>query len=61
MEDKWKKWLKTSNYQPKIIIENHDTIGMLCIDKNGDLSGASTTSCLGYKMCGRVGDSPIIG
>jgi len=61
MEDKWKKWLKTSNYQPKIIIENHDTIGMLCIDKNGDLSGASTTSGLGYKMCGCVGDSPIIG
>jgi N4-(beta-N-acetylglucosaminyl)-L-asparaginase len=60
-EDKWKKWLKTSNYQPKINIENHDTIGMLCIDKNVDLSGACTTSGLGYKMRGRVGDSPIIG
>jgi len=61
VEAKWKEWLKTSNYQTKINIENHDTIGMLCIDKNGDLSGACTTSGLGYKMRGRVGDSPIIG
>ena len=60
VEAKWKEWLKTSNYQPKINIENHDTIGMLCIDKNGDLSGAPTTSGLGYKMRG-LGDSPIIG
>jgi N4-(beta-N-acetylglucosaminyl)-L-asparaginase len=40
---------------------NHDTIGMLAIDMNGDLSGACTTSGLAYKMHGRVGDSPIIG
>ena len=34
---------------------------MLAIDKNGDISGACTTSGLAYKMGGRVGDSPIIG
>jgi isoaspartyl peptidase/L-asparaginase-like protein (Ntn-hydrolase superfamily) len=34
---------------------------MVAIDENGDLSGACTTSGLGYKMYGRVGDSPIIG
>ena len=34
---------------------------MLAIDKNGDISGACTTSGLAYKMAGRVGDSPIIG
>jgi N4-(beta-N-acetylglucosaminyl)-L-asparaginase len=34
---------------------------MLAIDKNGDISGACTTSGLSFKMPGRVGDSPIIG
>lgn len=57
----WKEWLKTSDYKPKINIENHDTIGMLAIDAQGDIAGACTTSGLGYKMKGRVGDSPIIG
>jgi len=57
----WMDWKKTSKYQPIINIENHDTIGMLAIDKNGDLAGACTTSGMAYKMAGRVGDSPIIG
>lgn len=57
----WEEWKKTSEYKPIINIENHDTIGMLAIDKNGTISGACTTSGLAYKMAGRVGDSPIIG
>ena len=57
----WEEWKKTSEYKPIINIENHDTIGMLAIDKNGDISGGCTTSGLAYKMAGRVGDSPIIG
>ena len=57
----WKDWKVKSEYKPIINIENHDTIGMLAIDKNGDISGACTTSGLAYKMQGRVGDSPIIG
>jgi len=57
----WLAWKKTSRYQPVINIENHDTIGMLAIDKNGDISGACTTSGMAYKIGGRVGDSPIIG
>ncbi len=40
---------------------NHDTIGMLALDSNGNLSGACTTSGMAFKMHGRVGDSPIIG
>jgi N4-(beta-N-acetylglucosaminyl)-L-asparaginase len=40
---------------------NHDTIGMLALDNNGNLSGACTTSGMAFKMHGRVGDSPIIG
>lgn len=57
----WEAWKKESKYKPIINIENHDTIGMLAIDKKGNLSGACTTSGLAYKMHGRVGDSPIIG
>ncbi len=40
---------------------NHDTIGMLALDSFGNLSGSCTTSGAGFKMRGRVGDSPIIG
>ena len=57
----WEKWKVKSEYKPIINIENHDTIGMLAIDKNGDISGACTTSGLAYKMAGRVGDSAVIG
>ncbi len=76
-EKDWKEWLKTSNYKPEMNIENrlydkkhdpmpggpnnHDTIGMIALDKNGNLGGACTTSGLAYKMHGRVGDSPVIG
>lgn len=63
-------WLKKSEYKPVINIENkgnnvdkmnHDTIGMLAIDKRGNISGSCTTSGMAFKMRGRVGDSPIIG
>ena len=57
----WEIWKKTSKYKPIINIENHDTIGMLAIDKNGTISGGCTTSGLAYKMSGRVGDSAIVG
>ncbi len=57
----WLKWLETSKYKPIINIENHDTIGLLAMDAEGNLSGACTTSGMAYKLRGRVGDSPIIG
>jgi len=40
---------------------NHDTMGMVAMDANGNLSGSCTTSGMGFKMRGRLGDSPIIG
>ncbi|MBA2249438.1 MAG: N(4)-(beta-N-acetylglucosaminyl)-L-asparaginase [Chitinophagaceae bacterium] len=46
---------------PWPVAMNHDTIGMLAMDVNGNLSGACTTSGMAFKMRGRVGDSPIIG
>jgi N4-(beta-N-acetylglucosaminyl)-L-asparaginase len=60
-EKAYKEWLKKSEYKPVINIENHDTIGMIALDANGNLSGACTTSGMAFKMHGRVGDSPIIG
>ncbi|MEN9522560.1 MAG: hypothetical protein RL065_937 [Bacteroidota bacterium] len=40
---------------------NHDTIAMLALDSKMNLSGSCTTSGMGFKYRGRVGDSPIIG
>lgn len=61
----WEEWLVEAKYSPIMNIENqqynHDTIGMLALDANGNLSGACTTSGMAFKMHGRVGDSPIIG
>lgn len=62
-EEEWKKWLEEAPDEVKaeINVENHDTIGMLALDENGNLSGSCTTSGAAYKLHGRVGDSPIIG
>lgn len=60
-EKAYLEWLKESKYKPVINIENHDTIGMIGLDENGNMAGSCTTSGLAYKMHGRVGDSPIIG
>lgn len=57
----WEKWKSENNYQPVIDKDNHDTIGMVAMDVNGDLSGSCTTSGVAWKIHGRVGDSPIIG
>jgi len=40
---------------------NHDTIGMVAIDKNANVSASCTTSGMAWKLHGRVGDSPMIG
>ncbi len=37
------------------------TINVLAIDIHGNIAGITTTSGLGFKIPGRVGDSPIIG
>ncbi|XP_003743811.1 N(4)-(beta-N-acetylglucosaminyl)-L-asparaginase [Galendromus occidentalis] len=40
---------------------NHDTIGMVAIDKHGIISGGTSTNGMTHKIPGRVGDSPIPG
>jgi N4-(beta-N-acetylglucosaminyl)-L-asparaginase len=39
----------------------HDTVGMACMDGNGKMTAATSTSGLFMKKKGRVGDSPISG
>lgn len=59
-----KKKGMTSQFSPNFFEDgtpNHDTMGTIALDANSNLSGACTTSGLGFKMRGRVGDSPIIG
>lgn len=58
----WEEWKATSEKeQMKVDKDNHDTIGLLALDKKGNLSGVCTTSGMAWKHHGRVGDSPIIG
>lgn len=40
---------------------NHDTIALLLLAPDGNLYGGCSTSGWGYKLAGRVGDSPILG
>ena len=74
-ERAWREWLRTGEYKPAANSEvrgyepsslpgdrhDHDTIGMLALDAQGNLAGACTTSGLAWKLRGRVGDSPIVG
>lgn len=69
----YEKWLLQEEYSPVINVENkvpkklpngdfnHDTMAMLAMDDQGNIAGGVTTSGMGFKMRGRVGDSPIIG
>ncbi|MEM7784160.1 MAG: N(4)-(beta-N-acetylglucosaminyl)-L-asparaginase [Planctomycetota bacterium] len=59
---RWEDRQKESNQpQPEINEDHHDTIAMLGVDTQGNLYGGCSTSGWGYKIPGRVGDSPIIG
>ncbi len=53
----WEKWKEEQRRTEK----NHDTIAMILLNESGDLFGGCSTSGWGYKLPGRLGDSPIIG
>jgi N4-(beta-N-acetylglucosaminyl)-L-asparaginase len=69
----YESWLNDKKYTPKINVENqmplktdsgdfnHDTMAMIARDAHNHMVGGVTTSGMGFKMRGRVGDSPIIG
>ena len=58
--EKWKREQQDSQ-PPEVDEQHHDTIAMVGVDDKGDLYGGCSTSGWGYKLPGRVGDSPIIG
>lgn len=55
---KRKKELKIHDIKP---YDGHDTVGMVCLDRHGKITSATSTSGLFMKKSGRLGDSPIVG
>ncbi len=51
----------TREQDPEPGERGHDTIALLVLDQNGDISGGCSTSGAGGKLPGRVGDSPLLG
>lgn len=53
--------------RPQGLLDSYDgvrpwgTINCNAVDRNGNISGVTTTSGLFFKLPGRIGDSPIIG
>ena len=56
-------WLKEGRgeWYEKISKEEWGTVNIMAMDANGDMCVGVSTSGLGYKLPGRVGDSPYIG
>ena len=55
----WQAW--RVKQKKKEQTDDHDTIGMVAIDRRGQMAAACTTSGLAWKIPGRVGDSPLVG
>ena len=47
--------------RPWVDRRNHDTIGVIAIQPNGDIAAGTSTNGARHKVPGRVGDSPVIG
>lgn len=52
---------KDSKAKIPLDLEGHDTIAMVGLAPDGRVCGGCSTSGLGHKLPGRVGDSPILG
>jgi len=62
LNDKWQQERMAKQGKPtqkKPV--GHDTIALLVLGTDGNIAGGCSTSGLGGKLPGRVGDSPIIG
>lgn len=62
IDTKYKSFKGSTAFEGKNFnVKNHDTIGMIAIDKKGRISGGTSTNGAIHKIPGRVGDSPIPG
>ncbi|KAI0985553.1 hypothetical protein GJ496_006593 [Pomphorhynchus laevis] len=52
---------KIIDQKEKVDSNNHDTVGILALDANGNIAAACSTNGMRHKVPGRVGDSPIVG
>ena len=61
----WLAWMEAKKVQttttPFPYADSHDTVGVICIDRKGQLAVGTSTSGWPFKHPGRVGDSPLIG
>jgi N4-(beta-N-acetylglucosaminyl)-L-asparaginase len=56
--DKWEAWKADPHHATSW---NHDTIGMVALDRAGDVCVGTSTSGKGFKLKGRVGDVAVPG
>lgn len=61
VEERYRQEAQGGSPAPARPLPGHDTVCVLAIDARGRLAGAVTTSGLGFKIPGRVGDSPTVG
>ncbi|MCC9135922.1 isoaspartyl peptidase/L-asparaginase family protein [Pontibacter silvestris] len=53
---------KEEALQEELALKNeHDTVGAVALDQNGNLAAATSTGGLTGQLKGRIGDSPILG
>ncbi len=56
----WKAKQEQQETRPPAAV-GHDTIALVGVDQTKNMAGGCSTSGMGYKLPGRVGDSPILG
>jgi len=63
-EERYKQWQQAQR-EDKVMLDHSGkkfgTVGAVALDKDGNLSAATSTGGLTNKKFGRIGDSPIIG
>jgi len=59
---RYNSWKKRKEKEEMISQDDkHGTVGVVCLDKNGNLAAGTSTGGMTFKKWGRIGDSPVIG
>ncbi|MCC9168549.1 isoaspartyl peptidase/L-asparaginase family protein [Pontibacter harenae] len=57
-KEKEDQWLELRNNNK---LSNHDTVGAVALDQEGNLAAATSTGGLTYQLKGRISDGPMLG